>query len=221
VRFLVFHFLERGFDAVTTDNRVEFHRFHWTLISRLLVNHSKEICRCVFDIKDFGLASPALGGEDTAAMYLIEIAVGQFVVPSSVFAILVVYPQEPLAILEEAIPFDEFFFGLCGGMVVAPRLSLVVDPFTFLDKSLGVSIRTFIELNGHVVYRLTAVRLENRRHLPHYAARVDFYRALAVVPVRRSALRLRAAIRPSMPSFLRIAANSERRVATSLIAPSR
>src|SRR5713226_10371850 len=43
----------------------------------------------------------------------------------------------------------------------------------------------------------------------------------AVVPVRISAFRLSAAIRSSMPSFFRIAANSQRRVATSLIAPSR
>jgi hypothetical protein len=47
------------------------------------------------------------------------------------------------------------------------------------------------------------------------------YDAFAVVAVRMSALRLSAAIRPSMPSFFRTAANSERRVATSLIAPSR
>ena len=43
----------------------------------------------------------------------------------------------------------------------------------------------------------------------------------AMVPVRMSALRLRAAISPSTPSVRRIAPNSERRVATSLIAPSR
>ena len=47
------------------------------------------------------------------------------------------------------------------------------------------------------------------------------YKALAVVAVRISAFRLSAAIRPSMPSFFRMVANSERRVATSLIAPSR
>ena len=39
-----------------------------------------------------------------------------------------------------------------------------------------------------------------------------------MVAVRRSALLLRAPIRPSMPSFLRIAANSERRLAAPLIA---
>ena len=47
------------------------------------------------------------------------------------------------------------------------------------------------------------------------------YDAFAVVAVRMSALRLSAAISPSMPWLFRIAANSERRVATSLIAPSR
>jgi hypothetical protein len=44
------------------------------------------------------------------------------------------------------------------------------------------------------------------------------YDAFAVVAVRMSALRLSAAISPSMPSFFKMAANSERRVATSLIA---
>jgi hypothetical protein len=47
------------------------------------------------------------------------------------------------------------------------------------------------------------------------------YDAFAVVALRVSALRLSAAIRPSMPWLFRIAANSEWRVATSLIAPSR
>jgi hypothetical protein len=45
--------------------------------------------------------------------------------------------------------------------------------------------------------------------------------ALAGVLVRVSALRLSAAISPSTPSFLKMAANSERRVVTSLIVPSR
>ena len=47
------------------------------------------------------------------------------------------------------------------------------------------------------------------------------YDAFAVVAVRMSAFRLSAAIRPSMPWLFRMAANSEWRVATSLIAPSR
>ena len=57
--------------------------------------------------------------------------------------------------------------------------------------------------------------------LRHGRSPESSYDAFAVVAVRMSALRLRAAIRPSMPSFFRIAPNSERRVATSLIALSR
>jgi hypothetical protein len=49
--------------------------------------------------------------------------------------------------------------------------------------------------------------------------RESSYDVFAVVAVRMSALRLSAAIRPLMPWLFRIAANSERRVATSLIAP--
>jgi hypothetical protein len=47
------------------------------------------------------------------------------------------------------------------------------------------------------------------------------YDAFAVVAVRLSALRLSAAIRPSIPWLFRMAANSEWRIATSLNAPSR
>jgi hypothetical protein len=54
-----------------------------------------------------------------------------------------------------------------------------------------------------------------------FRSRERSYEAFAAVAVRMSALRLSAEIRPSMPWLLRIAANSERRVATSLIAPSR
>jgi len=44
--------------------------------------------------------------------------------------------------------------------------------------------------------------------------------ARAVVPVNMSALRFKATIRPPMPWPRMIAANSERRVASSLIEPS-
>src|SRR6202047_3103575 len=49
--------------------------------------------------------------------------------------------------------------------------------------------------------------------------RDERYDAFAVVAVSMSAFRLSAAIRPSMPWLLRMAANSERRGATPLIAP--
>jgi len=63
--------------------------------------------------------------------------------------------------------------------------------------------------------------LSSLRKISDALNRDTLYNDPATVTVRMSALRLRAAIRPSMPSFFRMAANSERRVATPLIAPSR
>jgi hypothetical protein len=82
-------------------------------------------------------------------MDIFEIAMWKFVMSPGVFAVLVVYRQEPFAVFGESILSDEFIFGPRGGMVVAPRVPLVIDKLTLLDKSLGVFICTFIELNGH------------------------------------------------------------------------
>ena len=100
-------------------------------------------------------------------MNLFEITVGQLVMPSSLFTILGVYPQEPLAVLEKTVLIDELFLDLRRGMVVAPRVPLVVDKFTLLDKSFGVFICALVQFYGHVEYLLTEVRLENGQRLPN------------------------------------------------------
>lgn len=94
-------------------------------------------------------------------MDIFEVAIREFVMPPAVFAVLVVYRQEPYAVFGESILFDEFIFGLRGWMVVAPRVPLVIDKLTLLDKSLGVFICTFIELNGHATYLLIGLRARN------------------------------------------------------------
>ena len=88
-------------------------------------------------------------------MDIFEITIRKFVMSSSVFAVLSIYPQEPFSVLGKPILFDEFILGPRGGMMIGPRLPFVVDKLTLLYKSLGVFICTFIELNGHVVYLLT------------------------------------------------------------------
>jgi hypothetical protein len=62
---------------------------------------------CIFDIGVFGLASPALGGEDTAAMDFIEISVQKFEMSFSVFTILVVCSQNHLPYSTNSFFFDE------------------------------------------------------------------------------------------------------------------
>jgi len=45
--------------------------------------------------------------------------------------------------------FDKFFFGQCGGMMFAPRLSLVGDKPALFEKFFGVFKGAVIELHGH------------------------------------------------------------------------
>ena len=95
-------------------------------------------------------------------MDIFEIAIWRFVIPSTFFFVLVVYTQEPFAVLGETILFDEFILGLRGGMVVAPRVPLVVNELTLRDKPLGVLICAAVELHGHAVDPRTVLRPENQ-----------------------------------------------------------
>src|ERR1700752_3209738 len=102
-------------------------------------------------------------------MDVFEFAIREFVMPLPVFSILVVYSQEPLAILEEPILFDEFVLDLRRRMVVAPRVPLVVDKLPLLDKSLSVFIAGAVELYGHAGYPPIVSRPENRPRSMHAA----------------------------------------------------
>jgi hypothetical protein len=161
----------RGRRTPVPGNRrtgVGFHSLYWAfLFSCLMIDHGEQICRCFFDFRVFGLASAALCGEDATAMDIFEISIGKFVAPLTVFRVFIIYSQEPLAVFEKAILFDEFFLGLRGGMVIAPRVSLVVHKVTLLYNSLGVFICVLVQLHCHAVYLFTELRLENRQPLPH------------------------------------------------------
>src|SRR6516165_7388340 len=109
----------------------------------------------------FVLASPALCGEHAAAMDIFEIAVWEFVIPSTFFAVFVVDCQEPFAVFEKPILFDVFILGLRGGMVVAPSIPFVIDKLTLPDKSHGVFICAVIELHGHAADLLIGSRPRN------------------------------------------------------------
>ena len=45
--------------------------------------------------------------------------------------------------------------------MVTPRVPIVVDKLTVLDKSFGVFICVLVQLHGHAVYLFTELRLEN------------------------------------------------------------
>lgn len=95
-------------------------------------------------------------------MDFFEIAVWKFVIPPTFFSVLVVYRQEPLAVLREAILFDKFFFDLRGWMVVAPRVPFVIDKLVVFDQALGAFVAGAVELYGHAGYRPIVSKLGNR-----------------------------------------------------------
>ena len=100
-------------------------------------------------------------------MDVFEVTIWEFVMPPTVFSVLVVCGQEPFAVLKDPFFFDEFILRPRGGMVVTPRVPFVVDKLTVLDKSLGVFICVLVQLHGHAVYLFTELRLENPQRLPH------------------------------------------------------
>src|ERR1700731_2628385 len=102
-------------------------------------------------------------------MDVFEIAIREFVMPPTFFSVLVVYRQEPLAVLGEAVLFDEFFFGLRRRMVVAPRVPFVIGKLTLLDKSLGAFIAGAVELYGHAGYPPIVSRPGDRPRSMHAA----------------------------------------------------
>src|SRR5271166_4724857 len=59
-------------------------------------------------------------------MHGFEISIRKFVMPVFILAVFIIYRQKPLAVLGETILVDKFFLHLSRGMVVAPRLPLVV-----------------------------------------------------------------------------------------------
>jgi hypothetical protein len=84
-------------------------------------------------------------------MDIFEIAKWKFVMPPTFFSVLVVYSQEPIAVFEEPIVFDEFVLDLRRRMVVAPRVPFVIGKLTLLDKPLGMLIRALVRLHRHAV----------------------------------------------------------------------
>jgi hypothetical protein len=77
------------------------------------VNHTMQMCSCIFDIQMLVLARPAFGGEDAAAVGNFEIAIRELVMPFGIRSILVVYRQVPFTIFKEPVPLYKFVLLPC------------------------------------------------------------------------------------------------------------
>ena len=71
------------------------------------VDHVKQTGCGILDVEMLVLARTAFRRQQTAAVDLLEIAVGELVPPLGLLALLIVYAQAPLAVFGVAVPLDE------------------------------------------------------------------------------------------------------------------
>ena len=93
------------------------------------------------DVKMLVLAGAAFCREQAAAMDLLEIPIGEFIVSLGVLGLFVVDSQIPLAVFGKAVEANEFIFLLRRRAVLAPCISLVEYKFSFVDELFGVLMR--------------------------------------------------------------------------------
>jgi hypothetical protein len=87
------------------------------------------------------LAGAAFCRKQAAAMDLLEIPIGEFIMCLGVLRLFVVDSQIPPAVFGKAVEANEFIFLLRRRTVLAPCISLVEYRFSFADELFGVLMR--------------------------------------------------------------------------------
>ena len=97
-------------------------------------------CRAL-DVIVLVLARAAFCSEHAAAVDIVEIPIGKFVVSFGILRPLVVDSQMPFSVLGKTMEANEFIFLLRRRTVLAPCISLVEYRFSFADELFGVLMR--------------------------------------------------------------------------------
>jgi hypothetical protein len=105
-------------------------------------------CR-VLDVMVLVLTRAAFRSQHAAAVDLLEIPIGKFVVSLGLLRFPFVDSQIPLAVFGKTMEANEFIFLLCGWPVLAPCIALVEDKSSFADKVLGMLICSSVKRHGH------------------------------------------------------------------------
>ena len=102
------------------------------------VDHVKQTGCGILDVEMLVLARTAFRRQQTAAVDLLEIAVGELVPLLGLLALLIVYAQAPLAVFGVAVPLDERVLLVGGWAVFAPVIPHVELEPARADKLLRV-----------------------------------------------------------------------------------
>src|ERR1700675_461251 len=92
----------------------------------------------ILDVIVFVLAGAAFCRKQAAAVDLLEIPIGEFIMCLGVLRLFVVDSQIPPAVFGKAVEANEFIFLLGSRPVLAPCISLVQYNPSFVDKLLGM-----------------------------------------------------------------------------------
>jgi hypothetical protein len=87
---------------------------------RQCLDHAVQMDRGIFDDEALVLAGPAFGGEQAAAVSLLEVAIGEFISAFGVLAMLFIDAQIPFRIFLEPVPADEVILLLRRRPALAP-----------------------------------------------------------------------------------------------------
>jgi hypothetical protein len=102
------------------------------------VDHVKQTGCGILDVEMLVLARTAFRRQQTGAVDILEIAVGELVPPLGLLVLLIVYAQAPLAVFGVAVPLDERVLLVGGWAVSAPVIPHVEHEPARADKLLRV-----------------------------------------------------------------------------------
>jgi hypothetical protein len=105
--------------------------------------------RGFFDVEVLVLTRSAFGANQSTAVNILEITIGELVPSFGVFGLLVVDAQMPFAVFFKSMPFDEVIFLLRGRLVLIPRVPFIEHEFSVIDEFLGVFEVSPAEFHGH------------------------------------------------------------------------
>jgi hypothetical protein len=101
----------------------------------LLVDHFVKVGRRQFDVEMLILAGAAFGGNNSATVSVLEIAVRKLVSPLGVLTLLAVYPRMPFCERGKTVLTNEFVFFFGGRLMFAPSVSFVPGKVALATKA--------------------------------------------------------------------------------------
>ena len=113
------------------------------------LEHAVQVRGGGLDVVVLALRRARLGGQHAAAVHVLEVAVGELVVPLRVLGRLVVDAEMPLAVLAVAVLFDEPVLLRGRRLVLAPIVAFVEDHVPFPDQLLCVVVCPVAEFHRH------------------------------------------------------------------------